>query len=395
MISESKGRNNHFVQQALQRRFALPCESGDMKIQCANIQSRDGWTMKIKKNMSRSNLYTDEIEELFRMIEKDFVDVMMKILSSKKGCTISRLEFNTIKKYFLLQRYRTPSSLKTIEDINERHKEKDDRPLFTEEQKPNETDYEYWLRILELVLRTSWEELPDCSHSVVRSEVRTLNRMHPLFVETRSGLILPDSGVGHEDVPFAPGSMRKYTTPERLQKTLEDVRGRDYSEEDAKRILSQWNMLVSSMILPIDDRHALILVEDIIAKAMINDLQSPLKSKLLPGLRYNTRVEYQNISRSTKTVEIETIQNQWSPDDMIHLTRQIVDCETTNAMNLISLDSCDCKFCFKDLEGIQPFIHDNVLVSARFGRISECLSFMDSVDFTKDMPKEERTSNSE
>ncbi len=390
MSSGSEGRINHYVQQALQRRFALPYKNGDMKIQCASPHSQDGWTMKIKKNMARKNLYSDEVEELFRVVEKDFVDVMMKILSSKRGCTISRLEFNIIKKYFLLQRYRTPSSLKVIEAINKRHEEDGGRPLFTEEQRPDESDYEYWLRILETVLKIPWEELPDCPHSVVRTEVGALNRMHPLLVETRSGLILSDSGVGHEDVPFEPYYMWRYTTPERLRNTLRDVRGREYSIEDAKRVLGQGCTFVSSFILPMDDRHALVLVEDIVAKAMISHTPSPLRSKLLPGLKYNTRVRYQNIRGSTKTIEIETLRKDWSLGDEIHLTRQIVDCDVANVMNLISLDSVDSRFCFKDLEGIQSFIHDDRLFSANYGWISKYLAFMDIVDFTKDLPKEER-----
>lgn len=167
----------------------------DAKILYVDMMERDGWTIKIKKNMYRKGLYPDDVEELFRSLEGEFIRITDQMLDGADETIISRREFDILKKYILLQRLRVPPALDAIDDMDRRSTEHY-RPLFIEDMRPGESGRDWWIRAMRTVLTNDWDSLPQCDHHTIWMEAGAFNRMHPLLIETESDLVLPDCGIG-------------------------------------------------------------------------------------------------------------------------------------------------------------------------------------------------------
>ena len=169
---------------------------------------------------------------------------------------------------------------------------------------------------------------------------------------------------------------------------LERVRGREYAVEEAEQILEQRQQILMQCILPLDRRHALILVEDtIIQKIRHSDANMPI---FFPGLIYSTEYHYAASNGLTGREDIDELRKIWSPDDEIVMATQRVGIEVTNGFNYFLIGDCTDGFSFSSVEGLQTMIHNDRPGSSELKRTLKELDFIDRIDFEKDMPKEMR-----
>lgn len=347
MTIESCSYRSHYVQKALQSNFATTFGKAK-KIFFVHIKHKDGWTINIDSNMKQKGLYPDDIEALFNSeVEKDFTKLCQKLRTSKT-INIKRYEFDTIKKYILLQLIRTPAE---IEHIRKYLIEAPIPSYISEcvsDRQANESENDYWFRILRTVLKNNWDELRSCDCLYVRSLSRVIDRMTPLLIETRSDLILPDSGISRYAIQYTP---RKKD----WSKELSEVFDKTYGFEQSQMIVGEGGPFLIFICLPMDKNHALMLVEDIVR--LNPEATNPIPIEFFSELKCNTRIKYRKYRRSDKRRGIEDLQKYWSPDDEITLTRQFVKQETVNKLNYLALKDLDIGFSFNNLDGIRTFIH--------------------------------------
>lgn len=346
MTIESCSYRSHYVQKALQSNFATT-DGKAKKIFFAHIEHKDGWTINIDSNMKQKGLYPDDIEALFNSkVKKDFTELCRKLCTSKT-ISIHRYEFDTIKKYILLQLIRTPAEIERIR----KYLLEASIPSYISEcvsdRRTNESEKDYWFRILRTVLKNNWEELRSCDCPYVRSLSRVIDRMTPLLVETRDDLILPDSGVSRYAI---------WCTPQKKDwiKDLNEVFNKTYGFEQSLIIAGDGGPFLVFICLPMDKNHALMLVEDIVRLNPV--ATNPIHIEFFSELKYNTRIKYRNYHSSDKKIGIEDMQKYWSPDDEITLTRQFAKQETVNELNYLALKDLDIGFSFNNLDGIRTFI---------------------------------------
>lgn len=109
---------NHYIQKRLLKNFAIRANNGKYKICVLDLIKFAVNYQNTESAFYENNLYdvhygsnTKELEIKFNeIIERPMVELLDRICNSTEEVVFTRKELITIKKYFLLQHYRSPKN---------------------------------------------------------------------------------------------------------------------------------------------------------------------------------------------------------------------------------------------------------------------------------------------
>jgi len=184
------------------RNFAVNTENNHSKIYVIDLHQFKVEYKNTKKAFYVKNLYdlkSENQKELERKIgnkiERPMGQVVKKFLANQKLVELTRKELDTIRKYFLLQIYRTPRN-----KVSYTHPSAG-VPTFS---RFNICDYEtnedFWKREMLEIVESRWELLLTTDMVGVKSHALEINSMFLMFVNTMDEFWINDLGYATERI---------------------------------------------------------------------------------------------------------------------------------------------------------------------------------------------------
>lgn len=182
---------NHYMQNRLLKNFAIKSDNGKYKI-CVldlinfSVDYRNTESAFYEKNIYdlHTGVNTKELEIKFNeIIEKPMVEMFERICNSTTEVVFTRKELITIKKYFLLQRYRTPKNKTNYTIPREGFK------LSQYNIQQGETEEDFWKREMLTILDSKWTDLLQSEMIGVRKHAIDTNSSFIMIIKSEKSFV--------------------------------------------------------------------------------------------------------------------------------------------------------------------------------------------------------------
>lgn len=282
---------NHYVQKALLNNFATQVSKNDYRI-CvldlihfgAKLQSTSSFFQEDKLYDTPQSDNPKELELAFsEKIETPMSQILAKCVSNNKY-TFTRSELEIIKKYILLQLYRTPNNKKSYAS-----EAKNNSELIQYNINEGESRVDFWKREMKYILDNPWDSLLTSDMVGIKSLSIELNTSFLMFLHTNNEFCVNDLGYATERVPIVIQDNEREEFIKSAREFGKTIFGLDNWDELAKQEIENGNSYIENFILfPISSNIAILLVSSIWKSAFIdqnirmrfkNKLYSPILSK--------------------------------------------------------------------------------------------------------------------
>lgn len=282
---------NHYVQKALLNNFATQVSKNDYRI-CvldlihfgAKFQSTSSFFQEDKLYDTPQSDNPKELELAFsEKIETPMSQILAKCVSNNKH-TFTRSELGIIKKYILLQLYRTPNNKKSYASG-----QKSDFELIQYNINEGESRVDFWKREMKYILDNPWDSLLTSDMVGIKNLSIELNTSFLMFLHTNNEFCVNDLGYATERVPIVIQDNEREDFIKSAKEFGKTIFGLDNWDELAKQEFENGNSYIDNFILfPISSNIAILLVSSIWKSAFIdqnirmrfqNKLYSPILSK--------------------------------------------------------------------------------------------------------------------
>ena len=298
---------NHYIQNRLLKNFATKADNGKHKICVLDLINFSVNYRNTESAFYERNLYdvkaSEDIKELEKkfdtLIEKPMVELFDRICNSSNTVTFSRKELNIIKKYFLLQHYRTPKNKRNYTDPHEGKFK-----LSQYNIKEGESEEEFWKREMLTILDGEWIDLIQSDMVGVRKHAMEANSSFVMILKTDGEFCINDIGYVTERIPTQIPKSQEQNYIKEAKELGKQLYGKDNFDELAKyEIANQRSYIDNYALYPISSNYAVLFVSPIWKMAFLHpkivkemSLFSPILLKYLDFPR-NEYVNKEKIKR--------------------------------------------------------------------------------------------------
>lgn len=350
---------NHYIQNRLLKNFATRVENGKYKICVLDLIKFSVKFKNTENAFCESNLYdvhsgsnTKELEIKFNeIIEKPIVKLFERICNATDEVVFTREELTTIKKYFLLQHYRTPKN----------------KTSYTPQQKgfklsqyniaEGESEEDFWKREMLTILDSKWADLLQSDMVGIKKNALSVNSSFVMIIKTESEFCINDIGYVTERIPVKIVKEKEQEYIDAVKKLGKQLYGKDNFDEVARReIANQSSYIDNFEFYPISSNCAILFVSQIWKQAIFEpqiihamDLCSPILFKylVLPRNAY--------INANKIQTQEDLVNHMDERDKFIYKVQKITD-EETIYLNNLSMNEAYCYIGVKTPKALIPSV---------------------------------------
>lgn len=336
---------NHYIQNRLLKNFAIKADNGKYKICVLDLNKFAVNYRNTENAFYENNLYdvhsgsdTKELEIKFNeIIERPMVELFDRICKSDNEVIFTRKELITIKKYFLLQHYRTPKNKANYTTPRQGFK------LSQYNIADGESEEDFWKREMLMILDSKWGDLLQSEMVGVRKHVIDTNSSFMMIIKSDSEFCINDIGYVVERIPVKIAKEKEQDYIKKVKEIGKQLYGRDNFDEAAcEEIANQSSYLDNFELYPISSNCAVLFVSPIWKMAFLEpkiiaemELFSPilLKYPILP------KNEYVN---ADKMKEQEDVLKFMDEEDKFKYKIQKITDEETIYLNTLTMNEAYC-----------------------------------------------------
>lgn len=347
---------NHYIQNRLLKNFATKSDNGKYKLCVLDLIKFTVNYRNTENAFYENNLYdvnngnnTKELEIKFNeIIERPMAELFDRICNSTDEVVFTRKELITIKKYFLLQHYRTPKNKTNYSSFRKGFK------LSQYNIIDGEAEEDFWKREMLTILDGRWSDLLQSEMVGVRKHAMDTNMSFMMIIKTDSEFCINDIGYVTERIPVKIAKEKEQDYIKAAKEIGKKLYGCDNLDEVARReIANQSSYLDNFELYPISSNCAILFVSHIWKYAVMEptliktmNLFSPilLKYLVLP------RNEYVNADKIIKQEDIPKYMDE--KDKFGYEIQKITDEETIYLNTLIMNEA----YCYLGIKTPKAFI---------------------------------------
>lgn len=258
---------NHYIQNRLLKNFANKSENGKYKICVLDIINFSVGYRNTDSAFYEKNIYDvhsgvdlKELETKFNeLIEKPMAKLLKRICDARGEVAFTRAELSIIKKYFLLQHYRTPKNKRNYTDRNEGKFK-----LSQYNIKEGESEEEFWKREMLTILDSPWADLLKSDMVGVRKHVIAANMSFIMIIRTQGEFCINDIGYVTERIPVRIPKEKEQEYIREAKELGQQLYGKDNFDEVARReIENQSSYFDNFELYPIASDCAILFVSPV------------------------------------------------------------------------------------------------------------------------------------
>lgn len=350
---------NHYVQCRLLRNFAQQNKNGNDVICVLNLINFSAYYAKPENAFCENNLYDVEfadnnkdLELKFKANIEDPMDTLLNKIDndSVPTFTFTRAELETIKKYILLQIYRTPHNKKSYTNIPDNTFE---LSQFNINQKESKVDF--WKREMLTILDSNWDSLLKTDMIGIRKNALEINSSFLMFIKTADEFCINDLGYCTERIPIKIPKDQQDDLIKTAQIIGQELYGKDNFDEIAKKEIADENSYIDNYILfPISSNIAILVVSPLWKQYLLYpELRHegiPFHSLLLQNHLSIPMTTYKNADKIKNDADIVTYK---SPEDQYIYQLHTMSCEETVYLNHLTINEA---FCYIGLKTPDKFL---------------------------------------
>ena len=258
---------NHYIQNRLLKNFAIKSENGKYKI-CIldlinfSVDYRNTDSAFYEKNIYdvHSGADVKELETKFNdLIEKPMAKLLKRICDARGDVVFTRAELSIIKKYFLLQHYRTPKNKRNYTDINEGKFK-----LSQYNIQEGESEEDFWKREMLIILDSPWTDLLKSDMVGARKHAIAANMSFIMIIRTQGEFCINDIGYVTERIPVRIPKEKEQEYIREAKEIGQQLYGKDNFDEVARQeIENQSSYFDNFELYPIASDCAILFVSPI------------------------------------------------------------------------------------------------------------------------------------
>ena len=350
---------NHYIQNRLLKNFATKSGNGKFKICVMDLINFKAEFHNTDNAFYEKRLYdlstSQDIKELetkfATAIECPMSKILKKIQSNYSDkITFTRTELETIRKYFLLQLYRTPNNRRSY--INPR---KNSFELSQFDIKENESKVDFWKREMLTILDSDWKSLLYTDMVGIKKHVLDINQCFIMIVKTNEEFCINDLGYVTERLPIKIDPNREQDYIQLAKELGKQLYGKDNFDDAArKEIENETSYIDNYRLFPISSNYAILLVSPL-WKVYFFDPENFLKNT---GLFSPIIMKYISLPLNTyinadKINDPQDIENNLDPNDTFTYIIHSIDEEETIFLNHLLMNEA---YCFIGLKTPSKFL---------------------------------------
>lgn len=335
--------NNHYVQCRLLKNFTQQNKNGNNVICVLNLINFAAYYAKPENAFCENNLYDVEFADNNKDLELKFKtnieDPMGTLLNkidndSAPTFTFTRAELETIKKYILLQIYRTPHNKKSYTNIPDNTFE-----LSQFNINQNESKVDFWKREMLTILDSDWDSLLKTDMIGIRKNALEINSSFLMFIKTADEFCINDLGYCTERIPIKIPEDQQDDFIKNAKIIGQMLYGKDDFDEIAKKEIANESSYIDNYILfPISSNIAILVVSPLWKQYLLHpELRHngiPFHSLLLQNHLSIPMTTYKNADKIKNDADIITYK---SPEDQYIYQLHTMSCEETIYLNHLTI----------------------------------------------------------
>lgn len=350
---------NHYVQCRLLKNFAQQNKNGNNVICVLNLINFAAYYAKPENAFCENNLYDVEFADNNKDLELKFktnIEDPMGTLLNKidndnaPTFTFTRAELETIKKYILLQIYRTPHNKKSYTNILDNTFE-----LSQFNINQNESKVDFWKREMLTILDSDWDSLLKTDMIGICKNALEINSSFLMFIKTADEFCINDLGYCTERIPIKIPKDQQDDFIKTAQIIGQELYGKDNFDEIAKKKIADESSYIDNYILfPISSNIAILVVSPLWKQYLLHpELRHkgiPFHSLLLQNHLSIPMTTYKNADKIKNDADIVTYK---SPEDQYIYQLHTMSCEETVYLNHLTINEA---FCYIGLKTPDKFL---------------------------------------
>ena len=350
---------NHYVQCRLLKNFAQQNKNGNNVICVLNLINFAAYYAKPENAFCENNLYDVEFADNNKDLELKFKtnieDPMGTLLNkidndSAPTFTFTRAELETIKKYILLQIYRTPHNKKSYTNIPDNTFE-----LSQFNINQNESKVDFWKREMLTILDSDWDSLLKTDMIGIRKNALEINSSFLMFIKTADEFCINDLGYCIERIPIKIPENQQDDFIKNDKIIGQMLYGKDDFDEIAKKEIADESSYIDNYILfPISSNIAILVVSPLWKQYLLHpELRHkgiPFHSPLLQNHLSIPMTTYKNADKIKNDADIITYK---SLEDQYIYQLHTMSCEETIYLNHLTINEA---FCYIGLKTLDKFL---------------------------------------
>lgn len=350
---------NHYAQCRLLKNFAQQNKNGNNIICVLNLINFVAYYAKPENAFCENNLYDVEFADNNKDLELKFKtnieDPMGTLLNkidndSAPTFTFTRAELETIKKYILLQIYRTPHNKKSYTNIPDNTFE-----LSQFNINQNESKVDFWKREMLTILDSDWDSLLKTDMIGIRKNALEINSSFLMFIKTADEFCINDLGYCTERIPIKIPEDQQDDFIKNAKIIGQMLYGKDDFDEIAKKEIANESSYIDNYILfPISSNIAILVVSPLWKQYLLHpELRHkgiPFHSLLLQNHLSIPMTTYKNADKIKNDADIITYK---SPEDQYIYQLHTMSCEETIYLNHLTINEA---FCYIGLKTPDKFL---------------------------------------
>lgn len=257
---------NHYIQKALLNRFAIPTSNKRYKICVLDLINFNAAYLDTSSAFQENKLYdvpsSEDIKELEHKFSIKIEQPKSKIVAkcvSENNYAFKRYELETIKKYILLQLYRTPNNRRSYVNVPQNAFE-----LSQFNINEGESREDFWKREMLYILDNTFDSLLTSDMVGIKKHAIEINTSFLMFLHTDNEFCVNDLGYATERIPVRIPKNEQESYIRQAKEIGKILFGKDNFDEIAKREIENDKSYFDNYILfPISSNIAILSVSPV------------------------------------------------------------------------------------------------------------------------------------
>ena len=254
---------NHYIQKGLLKHFAVQTSKRRYRICVLDLIQFNAAFHNTANAFQENKLYdvtttqdTKELERKFSIKIEQPMSALLKKCISENSFTFKRCELETIKKYILLQLYRTPNNLRSYTYVPKSAFE-----LSQYNINEGESRIDFWKREMLYILDNTFDSLLTSDMVGIKKHAMEINSSFLMFLYTNNEFCINDLGYATERIHVTIPEYEKYDYILQAKEIGKLLFGKDNFDELARHEIENKKSYIDNYILfPISSNIAILSV---------------------------------------------------------------------------------------------------------------------------------------